>query len=312
MSLLNTSVKITQFAIGGFDTVTKPVLVGVVILIMYVVIIVANMMNILLIFCDKKLHKPMYLLICNLAAVDVVYTTSTSPTMIGVLLAGVKTISYVPCIFQMVIYHVGAVMEMFALAVMAFDRLIAVSCPFQYQSYLTNTRIIILTYILWLAALVFVSVMPATVLSLTHCRPRLIYAFCDFAAVLRTTCGDLNHHFNVVTVISFFLLFFTFFLICLSYFVIVFYVKLSSNVDKRKMGSTCFSHLIVVVCYYCPLFIRIVLTRMGVVLTIEERHGLTIGSFLGPSLVNPFVYCLNTKEIKCKIFKIFNIVESSQ
>uniref|UniRef100_A0AAQ5Y1X3 G-protein coupled receptors family 1 profile domain-containing protein n=1 Tax=Amphiprion ocellaris TaxID=80972 RepID=A0AAQ5Y1X3_AMPOC len=259
--------------------------VGVVILIMYVVIIVANMMNILLIFCDKKLHKPMYLLICNLAAVDVVYTTSTSPTMIGVLLAGVKTISYVPCIFQMVIYHVGAVMEMFALAVMAFDRLIAVSCPFQYQSYLTNTRIIILTYILWLAALVFVSVMPATVLSLTHCRPRLIYAFCDFAAVLRTTCGDLNHHFNVVTVISFFLLFFTFFLICLSYFVIVFYVKLSSNVDKRKMGSTCFSHLIVVVCYYCPLFIRIVLTRMGVVLTIEERHGLTIGSFLGPSLI---------------------------
>uniref|UniRef100_A0A3P8SLM4 Odorant receptor, family 80, subfamily A, member 7 n=1 Tax=Amphiprion percula TaxID=161767 RepID=A0A3P8SLM4_AMPPE len=269
-------------------------LVGVVILIMYVVIIVANMMNILLIYCDKKLHKPMYLLICNLAAVDIVYTTSTSPTMIGFLLAGVKTISYVPCIFQMVIYHVGGVMEMFALAVMAFDRLIAVSCPFQYQSYLTNTRIIILTYILWLAALVFVSVMPATVLSLTQCRPRLIYAFCDFAAVLRTTCGDLSYHFNVVTVISFFLLFFTFFLICLSYFVI-------------KMGSTCFSHLIVVVCYYCPLFIRIVLTRMGVVLTIEERHGLTIGSFLGPSLVNPFVYCLNTKEIKCKIFKIFNI-----
>ncbi|XP_051814228.1 olfactory receptor 13G1-like [Acanthochromis polyacanthus] len=312
MSLLNASVTITQFSIGGFDTVTKPVLVGVVILITYFVIIVANMMNILLFFCDKKLHKPMYLLICNLAVVDIVYTTSVSPTMIGVLLAGAKTISFVPCIIQMMVHHVGAVMETFALAVMAFDRLIAVSCPFQYQSYLTNTRIVILTCFLWLVALVCVSVMPVTVLSLTHCRPRLIYVFCDYAGVLRTTCGDLNHHFNVITVLSFFLLFFTFTLICLSYFVIVFYVKLSSNVDKKKMGSTCLSHLIVVVCYYCPLFIRIVLTRMGVVLTAEERHGLQIGAILGSSLVNPFVYCLNTKEIKCKIFKVFNIVASSQ
>ncbi|XP_049432640.1 olfactory receptor 13G1-like [Epinephelus fuscoguttatus] len=60
----------------------------------------------------RKLHKPMYVLICNLAVVDIVYTSSAGPTMIGVLLAGVKTISYVSCLIQMFVFHWGGVMEM--------------------------------------------------------------------------------------------------------------------------------------------------------------------------------------------------------
>ncbi|MGL4847520.1 MAG: hypothetical protein ACRC28_01110, partial [Clostridium sp.] len=66
--------------------------VGVVILITYVLAVLANIVNILFIIYDKRLHKPMYLLICNLAVVDILYTSSASPTMIGVLLAGVNTI----------------------------------------------------------------------------------------------------------------------------------------------------------------------------------------------------------------------------
>nr|XP_033487586.1 olfactory receptor 2C1-like [Epinephelus lanceolatus] len=137
--------------------------VGVVILITYVLTLLANAVNILFIIFDRKLHKPMYLLICNLAVVDIVYTSSASPTMIGVLLAGVKTISYVPCLIQMFVFHWGGVMEM-----------------------------------------------------------------------------------------------------------------------------------------------------IGVVLTLEARHGLMIGAILGPSLLNPLVYCLRTKEIKCKILKIFKKDETFQ
>ncbi|XP_044059216.1 olfactory receptor 13G1-like [Siniperca chuatsi] len=308
MPLQNASITVTEFIIGGFDTTKRPMVVGVVILITYVLAVLANIVNILFIIYDKRLHKPMYLLICNLAVVDILYTSSASPTMIGVLLAGVNTIAYVPCLIQMFVFHLGGVMEMFALTVMAFDRLIAISYPFQYHSYLTNVRTLVLTYILWIVACGFVAVTPATVLPLSHCYWKLMYAFCDYAAVIRTTCVDPNYYFNLITVITFFLLFFTFTFICLSYICIIFFVKLSSNDDKRKMGSTCLSHLIVVTCYYCPLFIRIVLTRLGVVLTLEEWHGLMIGAILGPSLVNPFVYCLRTKEMKYKIFKIFKQV----
>ncbi|XP_039893366.1 olfactory receptor 10G4-like [Simochromis diagramma] len=175
-------------------------------LITYLLAVIANVLNILFIIFDKRLHKPMYILICNLAVVDILYCCSTTPTMIGVLLAGVNTISYVECFIQMSVFHLVGVMELFALAIMAFDRLIAFSFPFQ---------------------------------------------------------------------------------------------------DKKKMASTCVSHLIVVTCYYSPLFVLIVFTRVGVVLTLEERQGLLIGTILSPSLVNPVVYCFRTKEIKNKIFKIF-------
>ncbi|XP_067451923.1 olfactory receptor 2AT4-like [Thunnus thynnus] len=263
------------------------------------------MMNILFIIYDKRLHKPMYLLICNLAVVDILYSSSASPTMIGVLVAGVNTISYVPCLLEMFAFHVGGIMEMFALSIMAFDRLVAISCPFKYHSYLTNVRTLVLTYILWIVACALVSSLPATLLSLPHCYSKLKYTFCDYPAILRTTCVDPTPYFNEASIIVFFILFFTFTFICLSYILIIFFVKLSSNSNKRKMGSTCLSHLVVVTCYYCPIFILMVLTRLGVVLTLEARHGLMIGTILGPSLVNPFVYCLRTKEIRCKIFGIF-------
>ncbi|XP_026228867.1 olfactory receptor 51E2-like [Anabas testudineus] len=305
MSLQNASIKVSEFIITGFDTTKNPVQLGVFILISYIVAVLASIVNIFVIIYKKKLHKPMYLLICNLAAVDLLYSSSVSPTIIGVLIAGVKTISYVPCLIQMFTFHLAEIMETFALSVMAFDRLIAVSCPFQYHSYLTNARIIVLTYVLWIVACAFVAVVPATVIPLPHCYTVLKYNFCSYAAVIRTTCVDPNYYFNLVASIVFFLSFSTFGFICLSYVGIIYFVKLSSNNEKKKIGSTCLSHLIVVTCYYLPLFIITILTRFGVVLTLGVRNGLNIGTILIPSLVNPFVYCLRTREIKNEIVIIF-------
>lgn len=312
MHLQNASITVTEFTIVGFDKTKRPMVVGVVILITYVLTILANMTNILFIIYDKRLHKPMYLLICNLAAVDILHTSSVSPTMIGILVAGVNIISYVPCFIQMLAFHLGGVMEMFSLSIMAFDRLVAISCPFRYHSYLTNARTLFLTFILWIVAFSVMSVFLAAVSPLPHCYSTVKYTFCDYAAIVRTTCVDPNYYFNLATVISFFLLFFTFIFICLTYIVIVYFIKFSSTNDKKKMGSTCLTHLIVVTCYYSQLFIAVVFTRLGVVLTLEARHGLMIGSALGPSLVNPFVYCLRTKEIKSKIFRVFKKVVTSQ
>uniref|UniRef100_A0AAZ1XPC1 Olfactory receptor n=1 Tax=Oreochromis aureus TaxID=47969 RepID=A0AAZ1XPC1_OREAU len=305
MSLQNTSINVTHFIIGGFDTLSRPIAVGVAILITYLLAVLANMANIMFIISDKRLHKPMYLLICNLAVVDIVYTSSSSPTMIGVLLAGVNTISYVECLIQMCAFTLGILMESFVLAIMALDRFIAIIYPFQYHSYLTNTRVLVLTFVLWFIAWCFVCYMPVTLVSLPHCSSKLKYNFCEFAAIIETTCVNPEKYFNEVATIAFFIFFFTFVFICLSYCGILLYVKLLSNNEKKKMGSTLVSHLICVIVHYCPAFVRIIFTRFGVVLTLEERQGLIIGAVLGPCLVNPFVYCLRTKEIKQKLFNIF-------
>ncbi|KAF3693187.1 Olfactory receptor 10G4 Olfactory receptor OR11-278 [Channa argus] len=311
MSSQNTSIKVTEFIISGLDTSERPLVVGVVILLVFILSVTANIFNILVIIYDKKLHKPMYLLICNLAFVDIIYTSSTCPTLIRILIAGVKSISYAPCQVHMFAFHLGEVMEMLILAVMAFDRLLAVGRPFQYNSYLTNKHTFFVTFILWIVGCGFVAVLPAIVIPLPHCSTVLKYAFCSFPSIIRTTCIDPNYYFNLVAIISFFFIFFTFIFICLSYVGIILFVKLSSNNDKKKMGSTCFSHLISVTCYYCPTFIIIILTRLGLVLTLEARNGLVIGSILVPSVVNPFVYCLRTKEIKSRITSLYKNVKES-
>ncbi|CAL8362152.1 unnamed protein product [Merluccius merluccius] len=309
MDSQNVSIKITEFIIGGFEKIERPMEIGVVIFIVYCLVMLANTLNIFFIILDKKLHKPMYLLICNLAAVDMLYSSTSSPTMIGVLLAGVNTISYVACLIQMCTFQVAEAMEMFALAVMAFDRLIAISYPLRYHSILTNMRTIALTFVLWVAACGFVTLMPVLVIPLPTCFKRLRYAFCDYPAVVRTSCVNPSYYFNLATIIWFFLLFFTFGFICLTYLWILSVVLRSSKNESRKVLSTCLSHLIVVVCYYVPLFVRIVFTRIGLVLTLEERQGLMIGAILAPSLVNPFVYCLRTKEMKNKLFGILKKVK---
>ena len=309
MNSQNGSIQITEFVIGGFEKVERQMEIGVVILVVYVLLILANILNIVFIILDKKLHKPMYLLICNLAVVDILYSSSSCPTMIGVLLAGVNTISYAACLIQMFSFQVAEVMEMFALAVMAFDRLIAISFPLRYHSILTNARIIAITYFLWVAACAFVTLMPVLLIPMPYCLNRLRYAFCDYPAIVRTSCHDPSYYFNLATIVVFFLLFFTFGFICLSYSWIISVVCRSSKNESSKLLNTCLSHMIVVVCYYVPLFVRIVFTRIGLVLTLEERQGLMIGAILGPSLINPFVYCLRTKEIKTKLFGIFKKVK---
>ncbi|XP_056468251.1 olfactory receptor 2AT4-like [Gadus chalcogrammus] len=309
MNLHNGSIQITEFFIGGFEKVERQMEIGFVMLVVYVLIIVANTLNIVFIILDKKLHKPMYLLICNLAVVDILISSSSCPTMIGVLLAGANTISYAACLIQMFSFQVAEAMEMFALAVMALDRLIAISFPLRYHSILTNARTIAITYFLWVAACAFVTLMPVLLIPIPYCFNRLRYSFCDYPAIIRTSCHDPKHFFNLATIVWYFLLFFTFSFICISYACIISVVLRSSKNESRKVLGTCLSHLIVVVCYYVPLFMGIVFTRIGLVLTLEEQQGLTIGAILGPSLVNPFVYCLRTKEIKNKLFGIFKKVK---
>ncbi|XP_058270266.1 olfactory receptor-like protein OLF3 [Hemibagrus wyckioides] len=296
---------ISEFIITGFDNFEKPMILGIVILTVYLLVMFGNLANICFIVMDKRLHQPMYLFISNLAIVDMLYCTCSCPTMIGNLLIGFKTISYVPCIIQMFMFGLGFVMEMFTISVMAFDRFLAIIKPLRYHSILTNVRCVILTFLLWILGSATMSLVPGTVLPLPFCNTTLKFLFCEYGSVVRATCVDPNPYFDMMAIVTFFLMFGTFSFICGSYLMIVIVVvKMNSTGSKKKVFNTCFSHLTVVVCYYGPTFIITILTRAGMVLRLEERHGLRIGTILGPSLVNPFIYSFRTKEIRNKILRI--------
>uniref|UniRef100_A0A8C7K819 G-protein coupled receptors family 1 profile domain-containing protein n=1 Tax=Oncorhynchus kisutch TaxID=8019 RepID=A0A8C7K819_ONCKI len=84
MSSVNfTGKNVEEFTITGFDHLSHQKLLGFLIFITYFLVLLGSGTNICIILTDRRLHTPMYLLICNLAVVDIMFTTSTSITMIS-------------------------------------------------------------------------------------------------------------------------------------------------------------------------------------------------------------------------------------
>ncbi|XP_030648110.1 olfactory receptor 10G4-like [Chanos chanos] len=303
----DTAVQVTQFTITGFDHLSNQKLLGSLILISYFLTLLTSGTNFCLIVADRCLHRPMYILICNLALVDIMFTTSASTTMISVLLAEIKTISYYSCFSGMYTYHLGDMTECLALSLMAVDRLVAISLPLRYHSILTNSRTFMLIALTWLIAICAMIPLGLIADNLPYCQPIIGYVFCDFAAMVRAACADPEQSFGVSTIIGVWFLGGQFPIILLTYLKIVYTVlRLPNKESQGQMFKTCTAHVIAVSCYYLPKVVGGLLTRVGVRLNLTERNAVVILSTMIPSLVNAVVYCLRTKEIRVRLLKLLS------
>ena len=303
----NTAVRVSEFIITGFDHLSHQKLLGSIILIAYVLILFFCSINLSIVVADRRLHSPMYIFICNLAIVDIMFSTSSSITMIAVVLAEMKTISYNSCITSMFIYHLGDVTSCLAITLMALDRMIAISLPLRYNSILTNTRCIMLIMAAWIIGLG--SMVYDTVLaeSIPYCQPIIRYVFCDYPAMIRAGCVDPVPYFQIPIIVAMWLWILGghFTLILLTYVVIIYTVlRLKDKGSRKKMFSTCSSHIIVVSTYYAPKLVSVLLTRIGVKLNLTERNAVIIVPSILPSLINPVTYCLTTKELRTRLINL--------
>ncbi|XP_071767893.1 olfactory receptor 6N1 [Centroberyx gerrardi] len=306
MSFVNFSGQsVAVFTIAGFDHLPHQKVLGCLILLCYALVLLGSGTNIYIIATDRRLHRPMYLLICNLAVVDVMFTTSASTTMISVLLTEVKTISYYSCISHMYIYHLGDIAGCLALSLMALDRTFAISKPLRYTSILTNPRVFMLIILSWFIGIGSMGKIVAEADKLSYCQPIIRYVFCDYPALIRASCVNPEPYFRLITILGVWVFGGQLPLILISYGKIMYTVlRLPSNDRKGQVFSTVVSHFIPVLIYYAPKFVSVLLTRIGVKLNLTERNSLLIMSTLLPSLINPTVYCLRTKEIRTRLAQI--------
>nr|XP_055063208.1 olfactory receptor 6N1-like [Misgurnus anguillicaudatus] len=307
MANANYTVKnVDSFIITGFDHLQNQKLLGFLILLTYLLILLGNNINLCIILTARHLHRPMYILICNLAVVDIMYSTTCSTTMISVLLIEIKTVSYYSCISRAFFYHLGDFTECMALTLMALDRFIAIRFPLRYHSIVTNSRVILLILLTWLAGFGVIGVLMSVVDSLPYCQPVIRYVFCEQPAMVRAACVDPEPYFFLPAMLSLWVMFGQLPFVLCTYAVVAYSVtKLSSTSSKKQMINTCLSHLIVLFSYYGPKMVSNLLTRIGVVLNLTERNALLIVSSLIPPLVNPTVYSIRTKEIRKRLADVF-------
>ncbi|PIO15574.1 hypothetical protein AB205_0174000 [Aquarana catesbeiana] len=131
---------IMTFIFTGLTEKTEfNILLFIVFLHVYVTTVVGNVGIIILSIIDKHLHKPMYLFLCNLSFVDLMYSSAVTPKMLRDFLSETKTISFFGCAVQMHVFVFSATSELLLLGIMAYDRYVAICSPLLYEALMSST-----------------------------------------------------------------------------------------------------------------------------------------------------------------------------
>lgn len=274
-------------------------LIFVAFLIVYLVSVSGNISILLIVWTHRSLHTPMYFFLANLAALETCYSSAIAPlTLASTLSAGRTLISLAGCGAQMFFFIFLGSADCILLAVMAYDRFVAICHPLRY-SLMMSWR---LCARLALGSLVlgFILAMQLTVLilRLPFCSSKEIGMFyCDVLPVMRLACADTRVHEATLFVVSVTVLTLPFLLITLSYvFISAAILKIRSAEGRHKAFSTCSSHMTVVLLQYGGTSL-IYLCPSSSYSPERAQVVSVVYTFITPML-NPLIYSMRNRELK--------------
>ncbi|XP_024071525.3 olfactory receptor 10A7-like [Terrapene carolina triunguis] len=226
--------------------------------------------------------------------------------MLAGLLTGDKTNSIGGCITRC--YFVGffAATESYLLAVMSYDRYLAICKPLNYAAFMNGCFCLQLAAGSWVSGLLASSIVTGMLLQLTFCGPNEIdHFFCEVTQIINHYCNDIYHLELVLTILSALFTLPPFALTVMSYVCIISTIlRIPSNTGRQKAFSTCSSHLIVVTIFYGTLIIVYLLPKTNTLRDLNKVFPVCY-TILTP-LANPFIYSLKNTEIKEAQRKIFS------
>ncbi|KAM6224085.1 olfactory receptor 2C1-like [Rhynchocyon petersi] len=274
----------------------------VVVLDSYILTLLGNSSIILLTLVDSRLQTPMYFFLDNLSFLDLCVTTTIVPQLLVNLWGPNKTIAYWSCITQSYLFHWTGCTECVLLAVMAFDRYVAICQPLQYTLIMRPHVCVLLAAAAWSSGLANSLLQATLTLQLHRCgHHTLDHFFCEVPVLIKLACEDTtaNDLSLAVGAIPFALV--SPFLVLVSYtFIARAVLKLPSAEGRRKAFSTCSSHMVVVIMYYGP----------AIYMYLQPPAGSTQAKFMSffycvvTPLLNPLIYTLRNKDVKRALKKM--------
>nr|DBA25530.1 TPA: hypothetical protein GDO54_009908 [Pyxicephalus adspersus] len=271
----------------------------------YLITIIGNGLMICVILFSPHLHIPMYFFLCNLSFIDFFYSSTAMPKLLVDLLSEDRIISIIGCGLQVYISVFLGDTECLLLALMAYDRYVAICRPLHYPILMKWTVCVWLASFVWILGFLL-SMVPSFLMPMTACNPNQINHFmCEVIAVIKLSCDSIYMNQLVIFSISFITLLVPFMLIICSYICIISSILKIHSVERSKTFSTCTSHIIVVVLFYGTAMVMYFGPSSQY--STDQEKCISVFYVIVMPMLNPLIYSLKNKEVK-KAFIFVNPV----
>ncbi|NXO49573.1 O1020 protein, partial [Aramus guarauna] len=271
-------------------------------LLIYIITLVGNIGIMVLVWVVPSLRTPMYFFLTHFSFIDVCYSTVISPKMLADLLSENKTISFAGCVTQFHTFAFFVTAESHLLAVMAYDRHVAICNPLLYATVISSRVCWQLVASSYLIAFLSAIIYTACTFGCSFCGPNQInHFFCDASPVLKLACSDTHSNEMVIFAFAAINAVGTSVIVLLSYICILRTVlRMCSAWSTSRAFSTCASHLIAVSLFYGTIFFMYLQPASSH--SSLDKVASIFYAVVTPML-NPFIYSLRNKEVKHALVK---------
>lgn len=306
-TILNaTFVRPAKFYLSGFFNIPHVKYYYVFLCFVYIMTVLGNGVLLSVIYLVKTLHTPKYMIVFNLALIDLCGSTALIPKLLDTFLFDRRYIVYEACLSYMFFVLFFVSMQSWTLVTMSYDRFIAICFPLRYHSIVTKPAIAAMLLFAWFFLLSLVTYVVRLIDRLSFCRSVVVKSFfCDHAPVYTLACNDTSLNSIMAYVAFIIILCIPLVLIALTYVCIsIALSRIASGKERVKALKTCTSHLILVAIFYLP----ILSTNIAAVSSYIHPNVRIVNSSLTqtlPAFLNPIVYSLKTEEVLNSIRKLF-------
>uniref|UniRef100_A0A3B4BJL1 G-protein coupled receptors family 1 profile domain-containing protein n=1 Tax=Periophthalmus magnuspinnatus TaxID=409849 RepID=A0A3B4BJL1_9GOBI len=302
--------QVSHFTLGAYyDTGPLKWLYFVIILSVYILIVLSNLLLIIVICLNRTLHEPMYIFLCSLFMNELFGSTALFPMLLWEIIQDVHIITAFFCFLQIFLVH----SYILNLAVMSYDRYVAICRPLQYRTIMTLNKAALFAVLIWIYSFIRCFITISLTLRLTLCGNFIDNLFCHNYLIVRLACSDtqLNNIYGFFATASTLLL--PLMPILFSYAHIL-RVALSCPQKGRKAVHTCIPHIVSLLNFALGSFLDILQTRFNLsTAPVVIRIVFPLYFYVLQPILNPIMYGMKTSAIQtaCKdSIKIKKIIQN--
>ncbi|XP_034460637.1 olfactory receptor 10A6-like [Hippoglossus hippoglossus] len=274
--------------------------------VIYMFILISNTSLIVVICMNRSLHEPMYVFLCSLFVNELYGSTGLFPFLLLQILSDVHTVSRPLCFLQIFcVYSYGSV-EFTNLAVMSYDRYLAICCPLQYNTRMTVNKAVTFIIVLWFYSFVKFLVTLSLNIRLPLCGNVIDSLYCHNFLVVKLACSDTTVNniyglFGVVLTVLVPLL-----PILFSYMKILKVCFSGSKQTRQKAVSTCTPHLVSLLNFSFGCLFEILRSRFDMSsVSTELQIILSLYFLIIQPLLSPIMFGMQMSKIRQTYKRLF-------